>query len=34
MTIEQGGLKIDGEKVTDKKFMVTPEIFMDGKALV
>ncbi|MCI7146478.1 MAG: tyrosine--tRNA ligase [Clostridiales bacterium] len=34
MTIEQGGLKIDGEKVTDKKFAVTPEIFKDGKILV
>lgn len=34
MTIEQGGLKIDGEKVNDKKFAVTPEIFKDGKILV
>ena len=34
MTIEQGGLKLDGEKVTDKKMMVTPEIFTDGKLLV
>ena len=34
MTIEQGGLKIDGEKVTDKKFAVTPELFKDGKILV
>jgi tyrosyl-tRNA synthetase len=34
MTIEQGGLKIDGEKITDKKFMVTPEVFKDGKVLV
>ena len=34
MTIEQGGLKIDGEKITDKKFAVTPEIFKDGKILV
>ncbi len=34
MTIEQGGLKIDGEKITDKKFSVTPEIFKDGKILV
>ena len=30
MTIEQGGLKIDGEKITDKKFAVTPELFKDG----
>ena len=34
MTIEQGGLKIDGEKITDKKFAVTPELFKDGKILV
>lgn len=34
MTIEQGGLKLDGEKITDKKYMVTPEIFKDGKMLV
>ena len=34
MTIEQGGLKIDGEKITDKKFAVTPELFKDGKVLV
>ena len=34
MTIEQGGLKIDGEKVTDKKFAVTPELFKDDKILV
>ncbi len=34
MTIEQGGLKIDGEKVADKKLMITPEMFKDGKMLV
>ncbi len=34
MTIEQGGLKLDGEKVTDKKMMVTAELFKDGKMLV
>ena len=34
MTIEQGGLKIDGEKITDKIFAVTPELFKEGKILV
>lgn len=34
MTIEQGGLKLDGEKVTDKKVMITSETFKDGKLLV
>ena len=34
MTIEQGGLKIDGEKVTDKKTMITADTFTDGKVLV
>ena len=37
MTIEQGGLKIDGEKVTDKKTLITPETFAgsdDRKILV
>lgn len=34
MTIEQGGLKIDGEKVTDKKTMITADSFKDGKMLV
>ncbi len=34
MTIEQGGLKLDGEKVTDKKTMITADIFTDGKVLV
>lgn len=34
MTIEQGGLKIDGEKVMDKKAMITVASFKDGKMLV
>ena len=34
MTIEQGGLKIDGEKIADKKFQVTADLFKDGKILV
>ena len=34
MTIEQGGLKSDGEKVTDKKQMITPDLFADGRLLV
>lgn len=34
MTIEQGGLKIDGEKVTDKKLLITPDSFGNGKMLV
>ena len=34
MTIEQGGLKLDGEKVTDKKQMITPDLFADGRLLV
>ena len=34
MTIEQGGLKLDGEKVADKKLMITPDSFKDGKMLV
>lgn len=34
MTIEQGGLKIDGEKVADKKLLITPDSFKDGKMLV
>ncbi len=34
MTIEQGGLKLSGEKVSDKKLMVTPALFTDGKLLV
>ena len=34
MTIEQGGLKIDGEKITDKKYLITADSFKDGKLLV
>ncbi|MGI6766695.1 MAG: tyrosine--tRNA ligase [Lentihominibacter sp.] len=34
MTIEQGGLKIDGEKISDKKYLITEEAFKDGKMLV
>lgn len=34
MTIEQGGLRLDGEKVEDKKLMVTADMFSDGKLLV
>ena len=34
MTIEQGGIKIDGEKVTDKKLQITADSFKDGKMLV
>lgn len=34
MTIEQGGLKLDGEKVADKKMMITVDMFKDGKMLV
>lgn len=33
-TIEQGGLSIDGEKVTDTKLMVTKDMFKDGKLLL
>lgn len=33
-TIEQGGLSIDGEKVTDAKLMVTIDHFHDGKLLL
>ena len=33
-TIEQGGLAIGGEKVTDKKLMVTKDMFEDGKLLI
>lgn len=34
MAVEQGGVKIDGEKVTDKKMLITAEMFNDGKLLV
>jgi len=33
-TIEQGGLSIEGEKVTDSKLMVTKSMFKDGKLLL
>lgn len=33
-TIEQGGLTIDGEKVTDPKRMITTEAFRDGAILL
>ncbi|NLY71624.1 MAG: tyrosine--tRNA ligase [Clostridiales bacterium] len=33
-TIKQGGLTIDGEKVTDTKLMVTKDMFKDGKLLI
>ncbi|MEG1584724.1 MAG: tyrosine--tRNA ligase, partial [Anaerovorax sp.] len=33
-TIEQGGLTIDDEKITDKKMMVTVDTFKDGKMLI
>ena len=33
-TIEQGGLTIDGEKVTDPKRMITPEAFREGAILL
>ena len=33
-TIEQGGLTVAGKKVTDKKMMVTVDMFEDGKLLI
>ena len=33
-TIEQGGLMIDDEKVTDAKLMVTKDMFKEGKLLI
>src|SRR5665648_954013 len=33
-TIEQGGLMIDDEKITDAKLMITKEMFKDGKLLI
>ncbi len=33
-TIEQGGLTINGEKVTDKKLYITKDMFDDGKLLI
>jgi tyrosyl-tRNA synthetase len=32
--IEQGGILIDGEKITDKKFVIRPEHFHDGAILI
>ncbi len=34
MTIEQGGLKLGGEKISYKKLLITPDLFEDGKLLV
>lgn len=33
-TIEQGGLTVNDEKITDKKQMVTPDMFKDGALLI
>jgi tyrosyl-tRNA synthetase len=33
-TIEQGGLSINGQRVTDKNLMVTKDMFEDGKLLL
>ncbi|MEG0829563.1 MAG: tyrosine--tRNA ligase [Anaerovoracaceae bacterium] len=33
-TIEQGGLTVSGEKVTDKKLSITIDMFDDGKLLI
>ena len=33
-TVEQGGLSINGEKVTDPKTMVTLDMFADGELLI
>ena len=33
-TIEQGGLKLAGEKVTDKKMSITKDMFEDGKLMI
>jgi tyrosyl-tRNA synthetase len=32
--IEQGGLSINDEKITDKKFVVTRELFTEGFILI
>jgi tyrosyl-tRNA synthetase len=32
--VEQGGLFVNGEKISDKKFMVTTELFRDGSILI
>lgn len=33
-TIEQGGLMIDGEKISDTKMMVTADLFKEGKIMI
>lgn len=33
-TIEQGGLTVDGEKVSDTKMMISAELFKDGKLMI
>ncbi|MDD4376837.1 MAG: tyrosine--tRNA ligase [Eubacteriales bacterium] len=33
-TIEQGGLSLNGQKVTDKKLLVTVDMFEDGRLLI
>ena len=33
-TVEQGGLSINGEKVTDPKTMVTLDMFKDGEMVI
>ncbi|WP_027400259.1 tyrosine--tRNA ligase [Anaerovorax odorimutans] len=33
-TIEQGGLSIEDQKITDKKLMITKDMFNDGKMLI
>ncbi|MDQ9826903.1 S4 domain-containing protein, partial [Acinetobacter sp. 163] len=33
-TIEQGGLSVNGEKVTDTKLIVTADMFKDGELLI
>lgn len=33
-TIEQGGLSVNGERVTDTKLMVTKDMFTDGQLLL
>ena len=33
-SIQQGGVKVGGEKITDKKATVTADMFTDGKLLI
>ena len=33
-SIQQGGVKVNGEKIADKKFSVTADMFKDGKLLL